>query len=70
MDFTFYDWDMLKYNTGVDSPELGQLIGVSYQTGTFLSYWILSASGIPIPCNTVQRLTNMEKRTTEIQSKM
>jgi hypothetical protein len=31
-----------------------------------MSYWILPPSGIPISCNTVQRLTNLEQQTNEI----
>ena len=61
---------MYKSNAGVDPPELGRWIGVSHRTGPFLSYWILPASGIPISCNTVQHLTNLEKQTDEVRDKM
>ena len=35
-----------------------------------MSYWILPSSGIPISCTTVQRLTELEKKTDEWISKM
>ena len=70
LDFTLYDWVMFKSNAGVESPELGRWLGVSHRTGPLLSYWILPASGIPISCNTVQRLTNLEQSTTEMKEKM
>jgi len=61
---------MFKSNAGVESPELGRWLGVSHRTGPLLSYWILPASGIPISCNTVQRLTNLEQSITEMKEKM
>ena len=33
-------------------------------------YWILAASGIPISCTIVQRVTELEKKTDEFKGKM
>ena len=35
-----------------------------------MSYWILPESGIPISASTVQRLTNDERSTNEVQKRM
>ena len=70
LDFTFYDWVTFKNNAGVGHPELGRWLGVSHRVGPLLSYWILPKSGIPISCNTVQKLTNLEQATAEIKTKM
>ena len=51
---------MIKSNAGVENPELGRWVGVSHRIRPLLSYYILLASGISIPCNTVQRVTNLE----------
>ena len=34
---------------------------MSHRLGPEMAYWILPASGRPIPCTTVQRITNLEK---------
>ena len=56
---------MFKQNAGVDAPELGKWLGVSHWIGQLMTYWILPASGIPISCGTVKRLTVLEEQTAE-----
>ena len=43
------------------SAEIGRWMGVSHRVGPEMAYWILPASGRPISCTTVQRITNLEK---------
>ena len=70
LDFGFYDWVTFRSNAGLGKAELGRWIGVSHRVGQLMSYWILPSSGIPISCTTVQRLTELEKKTDEWKSKM
>jgi hypothetical protein len=70
LDFGIYDWVLFKTNAGVTPPELGRWLGVSHRVGRIMSYWILPPSGIPISCNTVQRLTNLEQQTNEWKRRM
>jgi len=67
LDFGFYDWVTFKQNAGVGAGELGRWLGISHKTGPLMSYWVIPISGIPISVTTVQRLTNLEQRTTEWQ---
>jgi hypothetical protein len=70
LDFGIYDWVLFKTNAGVAPPELGRWLGVSHRVGRIMSYLILPPSGIPISCNTVQRLTNLEQQTDEWKQRM
>ena len=70
LDFGFYDWVTFKSNAGLGRPELGRWLGVSHRVGPMMSYWVLPPSGIPISCSTVQRLTNLEKKTEVWASKL
>jgi hypothetical protein len=70
LDFGIYDWVLFKTNAGVTPPELGRWLGVSHRVGRIMLYWILPPSGIPISCNTVQRLTNLEQQTNEWKRRM
>ncbi len=70
LDFGFYDWVMFRNNAGLGTAELGRWLGVSHRVGQLMPYWILPASGYPISCTTVQRVTEMEKKTDEFQEKV
>ena len=70
MDFEFYDWVTYRNNGGLGEVQLGRWIGVSHRVGRLMSYWILPESGIPISATTVQRLTNDERSTDEVQRRM
>lgn len=70
LDFGFYDWVTFKTGGGVHPPELGRWLGVSHRVGSLMSYWILPRSGIPISCDTVQRLTISEQSTHEWKERM
>ena len=70
LDFEFYDWVMYRSNAGLGEVELGRWLGVSHRVGRMMSYWVLPESGIPVSLTTVQRLTNNERGTDEMKSRM
>ena len=70
MDFDFYDWVLFRSNAGLGEVEVARWLGVSHRVGRLMSYWLLPASGIPISATTVQRMTNDEKTTEEMQKRM
>ena len=70
LDFEFYDWVLFRSNAGLGEVELGRWLGVSHRVGRMMSYWLLPPSGIPISATTVQRLTNAERATNEMQKRM
>ena len=70
LDFDFYDWVIFRSNAGLGEAELGKWLGVSHRVGRLMSYWILPLSGIPVSATTVQRLTNDERNTDEMKSRM
>jgi hypothetical protein len=70
MDFDFYDWVLYRSNAGLGEVEVARWIGVSHRVGGLMSYWLLPSSGIPISATTVQRMTNDEKSTEEMQKRM
>ena len=59
LDFGFWDWVWFRANVGLGETELGKWCGVSHRVGPLMSYWILPASGIPISCTTVQKVTQL-----------
>ena len=59
-----------RNNAGLGCAEIGWWLGVSHRVGQLMSYWILLASGFPISCTTVQRVTELEKKTDEFKDKM
>ena len=63
MGFVFYDWVRSKEDAGLGDTKLGRFLGVSHNIGSFMSYWVLPASVIPMPRTTVQRVTNIESQT-------
>ena len=70
MDFGFYDWVLYRSNAGLGEVEVARWLGVSHRVGRLMSYWLLPISGIPISATTVQRMTNDEKATEEMQKRM
>ena len=70
LDFEFYDWVIFRSNAGLGEAELGRWLGVSHRVGRLMSYWVLPLSGIPVSATTVQRMTNDEKGTDEMKSRM
>ena len=70
LDFEFYDWVLNRGNAGLGKIELARWLGVSHRVGRLMSYWILPESGIPMSATTVQRMTNDERSTDEIRSRM
>ena len=61
---------MLKKNAAVNAPKLGRWLGVSHRIWQLMTYWILPASGIPISCGTVQRLTVLKEQTAEWKARI
>ena len=70
LDFEFYDWVTFRSNAGLGEVQIGRWLGVSHRVGRLMSYWILPESCIPISASTVQRLTNDERSTDEMKSRM
>ncbi|KAI2507356.1 Reverse transcriptase (RNA-dependent DNA polymerase) [Fragilaria crotonensis] len=70
VDFDFYDWVLFKGDAGLGAVEVARWLGVSHRVGRLMSYWLLPESGIPISATTVQRMTNDEKTTDEMQKRM
>ena len=70
LDFDFYDWVLYRSNAGLGEVEVAKWLGVSHRVGRLMSYWLLPESGIPISATTVQRMTNDEKSTEEMQKRM
>lgn len=70
LDFSFYEWVSFRTIAGLGETSIGRWLGVSHKVGNLMSYWILPISCRPVSCVTVQRLTEAEKATPAIQSKM
>ena len=54
-------------NAGLGPRELGRWLGVSHRRGPIMTYWILMSHGDVISCDSVQRVTNLERDTDEIR---
>lgn len=70
LDFTIYEWCFYKTNAGVGPRELGRWLGVSHRVGPAMTYWVLPKSGLPISCDTVQRVTREEQQTEAVRQLM
>ena len=66
LDFGFYDEVWYKDNAGLSPPEPARWLGVSHRTGRLMCYHVLTQSGSVISRSTVQRVTNLEKQTTNV----
>ena len=69
LDFGLYDWVWFKVDLGLGDTKLGRFLGVSHHIGSFMSYWVLSASGIPMSRTTVQRVANLESQTEQFNKR-
>ena len=67
LDFGFYDEVWFKDNAGLSPFEPGRWIGVSHRTGRLMCYHILTQRGTVISRSTVQRVTELEKKTHEVK---
>jgi hypothetical protein len=47
---------------------IGRWLGVSHRVGGFISYWVLAMRGTVISRTTVQRVTNLKKKTDEVKA--
>ena len=53
---------MYQQNAGLDKPEIGRWLGVSYKVGKLMSYWVLPEYEIVMSCTTVQRVTHLHSQ--------
>ena len=67
LDFGFCDFVQHQSNGGLDVPRSGRWLGVSHRVGKLMSHWILPQLGTPMSVTTVQRVTNLEKKTDEMK---
>ena len=70
LDFSFYDWVTYIDNAGLGDPRLGRWLGVSHRVGPLMSYWVLTETAEIVSRTTVQRLTNLEKKTDEMKRRI
>lgn len=69
LDFHFYEWCWYRTNAGLGPRLLGRWLGVSHRRGPAMTYWILPETGIPISCDSVQRVTHAELLTDDMKTK-
>ena len=67
LDFGFYDQVWYKDNAGLSPFEPARWLGVSHRTGRMMCYHVLTQRGTVISRSTVQRVTNLEKTTSEVK---
>ena len=60
VNFSFYDWCWYKENASMGEMKLGRLLGVSHQTGSLMSFWVLSQSCKVVSRTSVQCVTRLE----------
>ena len=70
LDFGFCNHVQHRLNAGLDTPKPGRWLRVSHQVRKLMSCWILPQSGTPVSVTTVQRATNLEKKTDEMKRRM
>ena len=63
LDFVWYDRVWYKEDAGLGENKLGQFLGTSQKVESFMSYWVLPKSCIPISRTTVQCVTRLETQT-------
>ena len=68
LDFSFYDQVWYKDNGGLSPPKPGRWLGVASRTGKLMTYHILQDNGKVLARSTVQRVTNLEKKTADVRS--
>ena len=67
LDFGFYDEVWFKDNAGTEPFEPGRWLGVSGRTGNLMCYHVLNQREVVVSRSTVQRVTNLEKTTSEMK---
>ena len=60
VDFSFYDWCWYKENASMGEMKLGRWLGLSHQTGSLMSFWVLTPSCKVVSRTSVQRVTRLE----------
>lgn len=70
LDFGFYDWIWYRENAGLGETKIGRWLGVSHRIGTLMSFWVLTSTGKVLSRTTVQRVTNLETKTSENEARM
>ena len=54
LGFGFYDWVIFKDDAELEEVHIGKFIGMHYDVGSLVPYWILPTSGIPVSRTLVQ----------------
>lgn len=70
LDFGWYDWVWYKENAGLDVPKLGRYLGVAESYTNLMTFHILPESGRPVAAGTVQRVTQLERQTDAVKTRM
>ena len=70
LDFGFYDRVWFKENVGLGEKSLGRWLGVAHRIGNAMNYFILKDNGKVVSCSMVQRVTNLEMRTKEVEEQV
>ena len=68
LDFGFYNCCWYHDNAGLSQPLLGRWLGVSHRVGSGMSYWLLTKTGLVISRTTVQRVTKLERQTSDVKT--
>ena len=68
LDFGFYDAVWFKDNAGLSPPKPGRWLGVASRTGKLMTYHVLQDNGKVLARSTVQRVTNLEKKTADVRN--
>ena len=67
LDFSIYDPVWFKDNAGLSPFEPGRWLGIASRTGRLMTFHILTQRGTVIARSTVQRVTNLELSTPNVQ---
>ena len=60
VNFSFYDWCWYKENASMGEMKLGRWLGISHQTDSLMSFWVLTPSCRVVSRTSVQRVTQLE----------
>ena len=70
IDFSFYDKVWFWHTPSTDQPaQPGRWLGVAHRVGSSLCYWILTGSGKIVARTTVQRVTDADMQSHDVQEK-
>ena len=70
IDFGFYDYAWCWENAGLGERQLVRWLGISHKVGSQMCYFVIKANGQILSRTSVQRVTNLEMKTSEVQAQM